>query len=72
MCTPHYQSLRYRRRHDVKTIIVTVEVDVPDNATDKDITDFVDVEFGQCGGMKMDNVCRGNATEVIHAAWKHE
>lgn len=56
----------------MKTIIVTVEVDVPDNATDKDIADFVDVEFGQCGGMKMDNVCRGNATEVVHAAWKHE
>lgn len=56
----------------MKTIIVTVEVDVPDNATDKDIIITVDVEFGQCGGMKMDNVCRGNSTEVIHAAWKHE
>jgi len=54
----------------VKTIIVTVEIDVPDGASDKDITDFVDVEYGQCNGMKADNPCRGNATEVISAEWK--
>lgn len=42
----------------MKTIIVTLEIDVPDEATDKDITDFVDVEYGQCNSMKMDNPCR--------------
>ena len=31
-----------------KSIIVTIEIDVPDEATDRDITDFVDVEYGQC------------------------
>lgn len=56
----------------MKTIIVTVEIDVPDNATDKDITDFVDVEYGQVNGMKLDNPCRGDACEIIHAQWKHE
>ncbi len=30
----------------MKTITVTVEIDVPDNATDNDIADFVDVEYG--------------------------
>lgn len=54
----------------MKTIIVTVEIGVPDEAGDKDITDFVDVEYGQCNGMKLDNPCRGNATEVISAEWK--
>jgi hypothetical protein len=29
----------------VKTIIVTLEIDVPDNATDNDISDWVDVEW---------------------------
>lgn len=56
----------------MKTIIVTLELEVPDNATDKDVTDFVDVELGQCGGMKLDNPCRGDACEIIHAEWKYE
>jgi hypothetical protein len=55
-----------------KTIIVTVEIDVPDDATDSDISDFVNVEYGQCGGMKMDNTCRGDAVEVVDATWEHE
>jgi hypothetical protein len=48
----------------MRTITVTVEIDVPDSATAQDITDFVDVEYGQCNGMKMDNPCRGDAVEV--------
>lgn len=56
----------------MKNIIVTVELEVQDNATDKDITDFVDVEFGQCGGMRLDNPYRGDAYEIIHAEWKYE
>lgn len=27
-----------------KTIIITIEIDVPDHATDSDISDWVDVE----------------------------
>lgn len=54
----------------MKTIIITVEIDVPDSATDQDITDFVDVEYGQCSGMKLDNPCRGDAVEVIEAKWE--
>lgn len=56
----------------MKSIIVTVEIDVPDEATDKDITDFVDVEYGQCNGMKMDNPCRGDAVEIFRATWKKD
>jgi len=54
----------------VKTIRVTVEIEVPDHATVKDITDYVDVEYGQVNGMKLDNPCRGDAVEVIEAKWK--
>lgn len=54
----------------MQTIIITVEVEVPDNATNKDITDFVDVEYGHVNGMKLDNPCRGDACEIIEATWK--
>ena len=56
----------------MKTIIVTVEIEIPDHATDQDITDFVDVEYGHCGGMKLDNPCRGDNAEIFSAKWKHE
>jgi len=59
----------------VKTIIVTLEIDVPDNATDKDISDWVDVEYGQCGSRKLDNPCMangGDATELFRHYWKYE
>lgn len=55
-----------------KTIVVTIEIDVPDHVTNKDISDWVDVEFGQCGGQKLDNPCRGDATEVVSHSWKFE
>lgn len=54
----------------MRTIIVTVELEVPDRATDKDISDFVDVEYGHCNGMKLDNPCRGDNAEIIEAKWK--
>lgn len=54
----------------MQTIIVTIEIDVPDNATNKDITDFVDVEYGHVNGMKLDNPCQGDACEIIEATWK--
>lgn len=55
-----------------KTIKVLVTIDVPIGATDKDISDFVDVEYGQRNGMKLDNPCRGDAVEVISAEWEIE
>ena len=54
----------------MKTIRVIVEIDVPDIATDKDITDFVDVEYGRVSSMKTDNPCRGDACEIVHAEWE--
>ncbi|HCQ0119686.1 TPA: hypothetical protein OGO02_004184 [Klebsiella pneumoniae] len=45
----------------MKTILVTVEIDVPDHASRKDIADFVDVEYGQVGGMRLDNPHRDAA-----------
>lgn len=56
----------------MQTIIVTVEIEVPDEATGKDISGFVDVEYGQCGSMKMNNPCRGDAVDVIEAKWEWE
>ncbi|EIV7028739.1 hypothetical protein L9548_004745, partial [Salmonella enterica] len=56
----------------MKTIIVTVEIEVPDEATQADITDFVDVEYGLCGGIKLTNPCRGDAVEVLSHSWKFE
>lgn len=53
-----------------REIAITVIVEVPIDATNKDITDFVDVEYGQCNSMKMDNPCRGDNAEVIHATWE--
>lgn len=54
----------------MKTVIVTVEIEVPDEATQADIGDFVDVEYGQCGGMKLANPCRGDVVEVLSYSWK--
>lgn len=55
----------------MKTIIITIELEVPDIATEQDITDFVDVEYGECNGMKLNNPCINNY-EVIHHSWKPE
>ena len=55
----------------MKTITVTVEIDVPDNATDNDIADFVDVEYGECGKMALDNPCRTDGAEILDVRWEH-
>lgn len=60
-----------RSNNPMKTITVTVEIEVPDNATDNDITDFVDVEYGECGKMALDNPCRTDGTEILDARWEH-
>ncbi len=60
-----------RSNNLMKTITVTVEIDVPDNATDNDIADFVDVEYGECGKMALDNPCRTGGTEILDARWEH-
>lgn len=55
----------------MKVIEITVVLYVPSCATDKDIKDFVDVQYGECNSMKMDNPCLGDATEVIEAKWEY-
>ncbi|EKR9849248.1 hypothetical protein P9M33_004683 [Escherichia coli] len=54
----------------MKTITVTVEIDVPDNATDNDIADFVGVDYGG-GKMALDNPCRTDGTEILDVRWEH-
>lgn len=39
------------------TIKVTIEIDVPDNATKEDISEWVDVQYGECNSMRQDNPC---------------
>lgn len=56
----------------MKTIIITVEMDVPDHATDADISDFVDVEYGHVNSMKNDNPCLDDEIKIHEAAWKYE
>lgn len=53
----------------MQTIKVTIEVEVPDEATEKDISDWVDVQYGECNSMKKDNPCNASY-EVQHAEWK--
>ena len=53
-----------------KTITVTLEIDVPIKATDEDIEQWIDVEYGECNSMKSDNPCIDDY-EVFHAAWRH-
>lgn len=48
----------------MKVVTVTVEIEVPDTATNQDIREYVDVEYGQCNGMKADNPCKD--CEVIY------
>lgn len=52
-------------------IKVELEVEVPDSATSQDITDWVDVHFGECNSMKPDNPCK-NDYEVIVCQWQRE
>lgn len=54
----------------MKIVTVTVEIEVPDNATNQDIREYVDVEYGQCNGMKADNPCKD--CEVIYHNFKVE
>ncbi|WP_067486721.1 MULTISPECIES: hypothetical protein [Dickeya] len=54
-----------------KTIIVTLELDIPASAAEEDISGFVDVEFAQCNSMKLDNPCRDNF-EIVGHSWRAE
>ncbi|POD92308.1 hypothetical protein BVY06_19505 [Pectobacterium odoriferum] len=58
-------------QNSIKTIIVTIEVEIPYSAAPEDISNFVDVEFAQCGGMKLDNSCR-DSFEIISHSWRAE
>ncbi|ELY3739013.1 hypothetical protein ROM48_06245 [Cronobacter malonaticus] len=53
----------------MKTIIVKVEVEVPGAATDKDISDWVDVQYGEWNSMKSNNPCIDNY-EVQDVKWE--
>jgi hypothetical protein len=53
-----------------KEIEVTLYIEVPEEATDKDITDWVDVQLCGYNCMEKDNPCIDNA-EVVHNKWKH-
>lgn len=52
-------------------IKVTLEIEVPDSATSQDITEWVDVQYGECNSMKPDNPCKDDY-EVIVRRWKRE
>ncbi|EIW3687261.1 hypothetical protein MC145_000746 [Salmonella enterica] len=52
------------------TIKVTIEIDVPDNATKEDISEWVDVQYGECNSMRPDNPCI-DGYEVYSAEWEN-
>lgn len=56
----------------LKTIQISVLVHVPVNATDEDISDFVDTKFGECTGsctqLTPDNPCIAEY-EIEQADW---
>ena len=52
-----------------KQIIVKLEIDVPESATDQDISDWIDVELCGWNSMKQDNPCLGEA-EVTDSNWE--
>lgn len=51
-----------------KSIEVKLTIEVPDSATDQDITDWVDVELCGWNSMKSDNPCIAEA-EVVEGDW---
>ncbi|HGY4723308.1 TPA: hypothetical protein ACNV1G_004557 [Citrobacter amalonaticus] len=53
----------------MKTVVVTLEIDVPDEATSKDISEYIDVEYAQCGSRRTDNPCI-DKSELVYHTWK--
>lgn len=49
-----------------KQITVVIEIDVPAHATDSDIRDWVDVQYGECGSMNPDNSCKNDYEIIEH------
>ncbi|ECH8886987.1 hypothetical protein KX36_20220 [Salmonella enterica subsp. enterica] len=41
------------------------------NAPHQDIDDFVESKFGQDKDLKQDNLCYGDATEIISHHWEY-
>ena len=56
---------------NLKHIIITVYASVPATATSEDISDFVGVQFGESGCMRLDNPCRCNY-DIYEAEWKKD
>lgn len=55
----------------MKEIKVTLFIEIPDDATDRDIDDWVDVELAGVNSMKGDNPIVDN-DDVVEHYWKHE
>ncbi len=57
----------------LKTIQISVLVHVPANATDEQVSDFVDTKFGECTGsctqLMPDNPCLSDY-EIEQADWR--
>ncbi|WP_445769022.1 hypothetical protein [Rheinheimera sp.] len=57
---------------ELKTIKISVLVQVPANATDEQVSDFVDAKFGECTGsctqLTPDNPCLSEY-EIEQADW---
>jgi hypothetical protein len=52
-----------------KYIEVTLVVEIPDVAEEKDIKDFVDVHFAECNSMQMNNPIQDNY-EIVEHYWE--
>lgn len=44
-------------RSKMQTIKVVIELDIPEGVDKEEIDDFVDVTFGECNSMAVDNPC---------------
>lgn len=53
-----------------KNIKVTLDIEVPDNATEQDITEWVDVTLCGWNSMKQENPCLRDS-EVIDGDWEY-
>lgn len=55
----------------MKFITIVVEAEVPEHASSDEISQWVDVEFGECNSMAVDNPIIDNY-EILSAKWKPE
>lgn len=53
-----------------KIVEVILEVEIPDEATKFDFKEWMDVELLGVNGMKLNNPCRGDNTEILSGEFK--